>query len=337
MRLFLTVAVFFSLLTGVAFFYLSYAVDHSHGRERQEQRFEVGQGENSFSVAKHLEDSGLITTRYVFLWQLAREGKIHMLVAGTYGLSGNLTIADIVFMMTEGKTVPRDLRITFPEGWNSEKMAERLTANSLPGAAFLALVQKPKPEWRQKFDFLADLPATASLEGFLFPDTYFFNPQTSAEVIIEKMLTNFGMKVDVRLRVKARERQHNLYEAVTLASIVENEVKSATDRKIVADIFLRRLAIGQALQSCATLQYILGVDKTQYSYAETRTPSPYNTYMNAGLPPGPIGNPGIVSLEATLAPQSNPYFYFLSDPKTGGTIFSVTYEEHVKNKNLYGL
>ncbi|MFZ2985094.1 MAG: endolytic transglycosylase MltG, partial [Candidatus Moraniibacteriota bacterium] len=303
----------------------------------QEQRFEVGQGENSFSVAKHLEDSGLITTRYVFLWQLAREGKIHMLVAGTYGLSGNLTIADIVFMMTEGKTVPRDLRITFPEGWNSEKMAERLTANSLPGAAFLALVQKPKPEWRQKFDFLADLPATASLEGFLFPDTYFFNPQTSAEVIIEKMLTNFGMKVDVRLRVKARERQHNLYEAVTLASIVENEVKSATDRKIVADIFLRRLAIGQALQSCATLQYILGVDKTQYSYAETRTPSPYNTYMNAGLPPGPIGNPGIVSLEATLAPQSNPYFYFLSDPKTGGTIFSVTYEEHVKNKNLYGL
>jgi UPF0755 protein len=151
------------------------------------------------------------------------------------------------------------------------------------------------------------------------------------------MLSNFGKKFDATLRAAIKEQKRSLYETVTLASIVENEVKSSADRKIVADIFLRRISVGQALQSCATLQYILGVDKTQYSYEETRTPSPYNTYINGGLPPGPIGNPGTISLQASVFPQSNPYFYFLSDPKTGKTIFSVTYEEHVKNKNLYGL
>lgn len=337
MRIFLFIALFFSVLTVSTFFYLSYAVDHSHGITRTDQRFEVLQGDNVYSLAKRLESAGLISSQYVFMWELARQGKTHMLVAGTYDVNGNLTIGDITSMITEGKVAPRDIKVTFPEGWNSKKIADRLTANNLPGAEFLVLVQKPKPEWRQQFDFLASVPASASLEGFLFPDTYLFDPATTAQVIVEKMLTNFGKKFDATLVAQAKDQKRSVYDVVTLASIVENEVKSEADRKMVADIFLRRLAIGQPLQSCATLQYILGVDRTQYSYAETRTPSPYNTYMNKGLPPGPIGNPGSVSLRAALVSQSNPYFYFLSDPKTGNTIFSVTYEEHVKNKNLYGL
>jgi UPF0755 protein len=248
-----------------------------------------------------------------------------------------LTIREIAFMITEGKVAPHDVRVTFPEGWGSKKMAQRLTANGLPGAEFLSLVQSPKPAWKAQFDFLADAPQSATLEGFLFPDTYFFDPQSSADVIVEKMLNNFGKKFDAPIRAKVAEQKRSVYETVTLSSIVENEVKSFEDRKIVADIFLRRLGIGQALQSCATLQYILGVDRTQYSYAETQTPSPYNTYINKGLPPGPIGNPGLISLQAVLSPQGNTYFYFLSDPKTGNTIFSTTYEDHLKNKKLYGL
>ncbi|MDP3957258.1 MAG: endolytic transglycosylase MltG [bacterium] len=337
MRTFLFIALLLSLLTFGGFFYLSYAAQHSHGVSRQVQRFEVKQGENIFSLAERLEAAGLISSRYVFMWHLVREQKTHNLVAGTYGLSGNLSVADMALMITEGKTIPRDVRVTFPEGWNSKKMAERLTANGLPGADFLALVQKPQPELRKQFDFLSDMPAGASLEGFLFPDTYFFDPQTSAETIIDKMLTNFGKKFDASLRTAVQEQKKSLYATVTLASIVENEVKTEVDRKMVVDIFLRRLAIGQALQSCATLQYVLGVDRVQYSYAETQTPSPYNTYINPGLPPGPISNPGLVSLRATLTPLANPYFYFLNDPETGEIIFSVTYEEHLKNKNLHGL
>jgi UPF0755 protein len=271
------------------------------------------------------------------LWHLVRKQKTHALVAGTYSLSGNLSPADIAFLITEGKIVSRDIRITFPEGWNSKKMAERLTANDLPGADFLTLVQKPPAELRTQFDFLLDMPPNASLEGFLFPDTYFFDPQSAPDVIIKRMLTNFGKKFDASLRTAAQAQKRSFFATVTLASIVENEVKTEEDRKMIADIFLRRLTIGQALQSCATLQYILGVDRVQYSYEETRTPSPYNTYINAGLPPGPIGNPGLVALRATLFPQNNPYFYFLNDPQTGKIIFSTTYDEHLKNKNLYGL
>lgn len=337
MRTFLIIAFILSTITFGGFLYLSSTAEYSHGINKAEQRFEVKQGEDVFGLSERLETSGLIASRYAFLWHLVREGKTKHLVAGTYGLSGNLSIAEIASLVTEGKTLPRDIRITFPEGWNTKKMAERLTANDLPGAAFLALAEKPKPEWRQRFDFLSDTPADASLEGFLFPDTYFFYPQASAEDIIEKMLVNFGKKIDPAFRTTAREKQRSLYQVVTLASIVENEVKSEADRKMVADLFLRRIATGQALQSCATLQYILGVDRTQYSYEETRTESPYNTYMHPGLPPGPISNPGIVSLKAALFPESNPYFYFLSDPSTGKTIFSVTYEDHLKNKNLYGL
>lgn len=337
MRKFLLVALGFSVLTLVMFFHLSYGETNSHGMRKDAVRFEVNQGENVFSLSKRLEDERLISSRFTMMWHLARIGKTHALVAGTYDLNGNLSVTEIAFMITLGRVISRDIKITFPEGWNSKKMSERLTANGLPGAEFLLLVKNPKPDWKNQFDFLSDAPKNASLEGFLFPDTYFFVPEASAEMIIEKLLTNFGKKFDTSLRQSAKEQKHSIFETVTLASIVENEVKSMEDRKIVADIFLRRLATGQALQSCATLQYILGVDKTQYSYNETRTPSPYNTYINTGLPFGPIGNPGLVSLQATLTPQSNNYFYFLSDPKTGKTIFSVTYEEHVKNKNLYGL
>ncbi|MEK9151407.1 MAG: endolytic transglycosylase MltG [Patescibacteria group bacterium] len=337
MRTFLIIAVVLSVITFGGFFYLSSVAQYSHGPSGQNQRFEVEQGENIFSLAQRLESDGLIASRYAFIWHIVREGKTKNLVAGTYGLNGALSIADIAFMVTEGKTLPRDIRVTFPEGWDTKKMAERLTANGLPGAAFLILAQQPKSEWRQTFDFLADAPADVSLEGFLFPDTYFFYPQASAEDIIEKMLENFGKKIDTAFRAAAEERQQGIYRVVVLASIVENEVKTEIDRKMVADIFWRRLAIGQPLQSDATVKYILGIDKIQHTFEETRTESPYNTYIHTGLPLGPIGNPGMVSLSATLFPISNPYFYFLSDPKTGKTIFSVTYEEHLNNKNLYGL
>lgn len=337
MRTFLFIALLLTALTFGGFFYLSYAAEHAHGVSGQEQRFEVNSGENVFDLSERLKTAGLISSRYPFMWYVAREQKVHSLVAGTYSLSGKLTIAEIVLMITTGKTVSHDVRITFPEGFTSKKMAERLTANGLPGADFLALVRKPTPELRKQFDFLSDLPVGVSLEGFLFPDTYFFDPQTSAAAIAEKMLMNFGKRVDASIRTVVQEQKRSLYATVTLASIVENEVKTETDRKMVADIFLRRLAIGQALESCATLQYILGVDKAQYSYQETRTQSPYNTYIHLGLPPGPISNPGLVALQATISPQANSYFYFLSDPKTGETVFSVTYEEHLKNKNLYGL
>lgn len=317
--------------------YLSYSAQYSRGISKEVERFEVKQGENVFELSARLKSSGLVASRFAFLWAAARAGKTKSLVAGTYELSGNLSIGEIVFLVTEGKIIPRDIRVTFPEGWDTQKMSERLTASGLPGKEFLALVEKSDSKWRERFDFLSDIPEGASLQGFLFPDTYFFDKEDSAEDIIEKMLVNFGKKIVTELRVAAKNKNQNLYAAITLASIVENEVKSEEDRKMVSDLFLRRLSLGKSLESDATIKYILGIDKIQHTFEETRVVSSYNTYVNAGLPPGPIGNPGLISIHAAIFPESNNYLYFLNDSQTGETIFSVTYEEHLRNKKLHGL
>lgn len=337
MRTLLIIALLLSFLTFGAFLYLSSAAESSHGTSQSEERFEVNAGDDIYLLSGRLAASELISSRYAFMWYLAREGKTRKLVAGMYALSGKMTIQEIATLVTDGKVIPRDIRITFPEGWDMKMMAERLTASNLPGAEFLTLATKPTLEWQKKYDFLVEIPANASLEGFLFPDTYLFDPNTSAENIIGKMLDNFGKKIESPLRVSAAQKNQNFYAAVTLASIVENEVRSEEDRMLVSDLFLRRLAIGQALQSDATVKYILGIDKIQHTFEETRVVSPYNTYVNVGLPPGPIGNPGVVSIRSVAFPKSNPYFYFLSDANTGESVFSITYEEHLKNKDLHGL
>lgn len=319
------------------FLFVAYQASYSHGTAREEQRFEVKFGEDALAVGEHLAQSGIVSSRFAFAWHLLRESKLHNLVAGEYALSGNLSIPEIAFLMTEGKVISKDVRVTFPEGWTAKKMADRLTANKLPGNNFLYLVDHPLPQWHEQFDFLAGLPKGASLEGFLFPDTYLFNPEVSGQTIIETMLRNFGKKVDPELRAALKVRSPSLFAAVTLASIVENEVPKEADRRLVSDLFLRRLSVGQPLQSDATIKYILGIDKIQHSYEETRVESPYNTYVNKGLPIGPVGNPGLISLKAAAFPQSNEYFYFLSDPDTGETIFSKTYDEHVASKAAHGL
>jgi UPF0755 protein len=120
-----------------------------------------------------------------------------------------------------------------------------------------------------------------------------------------------------------------------MASVIEKEVRSANDMKIVSGIFWNRIKNGQALESCATLAYILGVNKSQYSYEDTRINSPYNTYINRGLPAGPIANPGLKAIEAAIYPEDTAYNYFLTASETGETIFSKTYQEHLNNKNKY--
>ena len=127
------------------------------------------------------------------------------------------------------------------------------------------------------------------------------------------------------------------YEALTLSSIVEMEVRTDADRKIVADIFRRRIDAGMPLQSDATVRYALGVTKVKHSLTDIAVDSPYNTYVNKGLPPGPISNPGLSSLQAVLTPTPNQYLYFLNNPNTGETVFAKTFEEHIANKAKNGL
>jgi UPF0755 protein len=217
-------------------------------------------------------------------------------------------------------------------------MEARIKEYGLSTEGFGDLVKNPE-YFREKYgyDFLADIPQGKTLEGYLFPDTYFFLKNAASEDIIKKMLDNFGEKLTPDLRTEIENQKKSIYDVITMASIIEGEVKSENDRQIVSGIFWKRVNDNRTLQSCATLAFILGENKKQYTFLDTRVDSPYNTYLNKGLPPGPINNPGLDSIKAAIYPETTDYNYFLTDPKTGQTIFSKTIEEHNANKAKYGL
>lgn len=307
---------------------------HQFGRQTAEQIFQLRRGENAFVVATHLEEQDIVRNRFGFLYALARQKKLNSLVAGDYRLSGNLSAQDIAVRLSMGQVISPDIRVTFPEGFTVAQIASRLTESGLPGEAVLKIALSPDEALKKEFPFLAALPPQATLEGFLFPDTYRFDRRADAMSIVNTFLATFEKKAWPLLR---QQTGMQAYRTLILASIVETEVQSDRDRALVADLFLRRLAIDHPLQSDATVKYVLGSSKIQHSFEETRTDSPYNTYTHKGLPPGPIANPGLSSLRAVLAPEKNSSFYFLSDPKTGETIFATTFEEHVRNKAAHGL
>lgn len=325
-----------AFLAGLLFWYLHGIPDRELSREGKV--IEVVLGENAFEVGEKLYREKLVSSPYRFLFEAYRSGNVKKLQAGKYLVKPGETIRDIVRKMAAGEVLPKTIRVTFPEGWRVKKMADRLTAHSFPGEEFLSRSILGVSDYKKDFLFLESIPNDLPLEGFLFPDTYDIPIGSDADDIIRMMLRNFdrrlsesGVFEDIRMKKKT------LQDAVTLASLLESEVRSESDRKMVADLFLRRIEAGQPLQSCATLQYVLGVDRVKYSIEETKTPSLYNTYLHPGFPPGPVNNPGIASLRAALDPTPNPYWFFLSNPETGETVFSKDFEEHKRNKEKVGL
>lgn len=317
------------------FFYFRYNVYYSLGTEKNEKIFKIEKGEGNGIVSDRLEKEGLISGNIYFYYYMRNKGLLNKILPGEYELSGRMTIPEIASMITKEKD--ESVKITFPEGWDSKKMAERLSANGFDGDKFLSLAEDPPAEITEKYSFFSLLPEGTSLEGYLFPDTYFFSRKLTPEEIVKKILANFDERLDSELRGSIREQGRSLEDIITMASIIEKEVRSDEDRKIVSGLFWDRVKIGQPLQSCATISYVLGVNKKQYTFEDTRIGSPYNTYMNKGLPPGPIANPGLSSIRASIYPKESDYNYFLSDPETGKTVFSRTIEEHNANKDKFGL
>ncbi|HNW55866.1 MAG TPA: endolytic transglycosylase MltG [bacterium] len=234
------------------------------------------------------------------------------------------------------ETALADRSVTVIEGWNNQQIAEKLATSQIGFTAkeFLKTANSPEQD-QAKYQFLADRPDDAGLEGYLFPDTYRFRASSTPEETIEKMLNNLDSKLTPKMRQDIHNQGKTVYQIITMASLIEKEVRSTKDMKMVSGIFWNRIANGQRLESCATLAYILGENKPQYSYEETRIDSPYNTYINYGLPVGPISNPGIKAIEAAIYPTNNDYNFFLTRPDTGETIFSRTFEEHKANKAKY--
>lgn len=247
-----------------------------------------------------------------------------------------------------------EVSISISEGQTLKEIGELLAEKKLSTESdFFRFAGTPKvsyikkdsitlsKDYSLKFDFLKDREDDSSLEGYLFPDTYRFYQDATADEIITKMLENFDRKLTPKMRTDIAAQGKTISQIIIMASLIEKEAPinyangDNHDAKIISGIFWNRLKKGQALQSCATLAYVLGENKAQYSEADTKTDSPFNTYLNKGLPPAPISNPGILAIEAAIYPTENDYNFFLTPSGTKNIIFSKTYEEHLMNKNKY--
>ncbi|MFA6183713.1 MAG: endolytic transglycosylase MltG [Parcubacteria group bacterium] len=302
--------------------------------------FEIKKGENIWNTASNLKKNGIIESKIYFVWYVYTKDYRGKIKAGKYMLNSNLKVEEILMILAQGdrQEIDKSIKITFPEGFSLEQMSERLTENGYDGKKFLELSKNPQYFIdKYRFSFLDSVPIGKGLEGYLFPDTYFFSEDENMESIIAKMLDNFDNKLSEDLRNEIKNQGKTIYEIVTMASIIEKEVRTLEDKKIVSGIFYNRMKNGQAFQSCATLAFALGENKKQYSYEDTQIDSPYNTYINKGLPPGPIANPGIDSVIAAIHPIWSNYNFFLSNAETGKTVFSITLEEHNRNKDRNGL
>lgn len=296
--------------------------------------FVVQMGESAGTVAYRLESMGLVSDAELFRRVLQYWEADDNIQTGVYTLSPSMKMEEIMQELQHGK-MPSVL-VTIPEGWRAEQVAELLETNKVVEAEpFLAMVhtrQAPHP---------IDDATVPSLEGFLFPDTYQLPQHTTPQKVLEIMLRNWDSRVPQELRELVSEQDMTLYEAITLASIVEREAVLKEEQPIIAGVYLNRLDQGMYLQSDPTVQYAKDYDEasdrwwgTMLQEEAVTVQSDYNTFLNPGLPPSPICNPGLDAIRAVLEPEETDYLFFYARGD-GSHEFAETYEEHLKNQEQY--
>ena len=305
--------------------------------EVEENTFIIEQGEGVSVIANRLKQAGYIESEFWFKTYIVLKGLQAKLLAGAYELEQGWSLGKIANVLSTGP-LSNEQVITTIEGWNISDMNDYLMREGVVvGDEFLDIVFADSgipQSLRQAFPVLADAPLNASLEGYLFPDTYRIFKDATAEDIVNRMIGEFDVVMTGDMRADIASQKRTVFEVVTLASILEREVRTPEDKKMVADLFWRRLDEGVALQADSTVNCVTKKKTPGISLDDTKIDSPYNTYKYRGLPPGPISNPGSDSLEAAVYPTQNEYWYFLSTPD-GTTIFSKNFEEHKRNKAKY--
>ena len=277
----------------------------------------VNQNESIDTVAAQLKERHLIHS--VFLFELSARlfGARKTIVAGEYFFAGPENVVIIGRRLARGDYELVPVRVTIPEGSNSSQMTD--------------LLSQKVPD----FDTVAFLAGAHSKEGYLFPDTYFFLPGEDPAVVLQTLEKNFEDHIaqpDVANALAQFDKQ--LSDVVTMASLVEKEAATLKDRRVIAGILWHRIALGMPLQVDAVFPYIIGKNSLQLTHADLKTESPYNTYTNKGLPPGPIDNPSIDSILAAATPIKTNYLYYLSD-LNGNFHYCATYSCQAANQKKY--
>lgn len=279
--------------------------------------FVVQSGESVREVGNRLKQQGLINDPVVFFLLVKQLGLDGNIQAGDFELSASQSAEDIAETLTHGVA---DIQVTIPEGRRAEEIAD-LLKQKLP---------KFSDTWRNELD---------KHEGYLFPDTYRFPKEATVSDVISIMEKNFDKKYQSLANVTSTLPQSQI---VIIASMVEREAKMKTDRSLVTSVILNRLKLGMALQIDATVQYALGYQPAETTWwkkdltdADLKLDSPYNTYVNVGLPPTPISNPGFDVLQAVANPAQTNYLYYMSDA-SGHNHYAATLAQHEANIQKYG-
>lgn len=306
--------------------------------------FVIEPGQNAHQIINNLVDSGLLQEGELFRNYLKYKGYDSQLVAGIFKINPVMTIPQLATTLL--KAQPQDIELVFLPGWRKEEMAEYLRViqpANIEADEFESIVDGRTDLDLSNYNFLTSLPENATLEGFLFPDSYQIPVDTNTAQLVYMMLDNFDRRITPAMRQAFGVQGLSVYEAVILASIVQREAVVSDERPLMVGVFLNRLSAGMLLQADPTVQYALGYQgesgtwwKSPLNTTDLKTDTPYNTYLYPGLPPGPIANPGLSALEAVSAPERSEFLYFVADCTSdipGLHVFSTTFEEHLSHVN----
>lgn len=298
----------------------------------------IDKGTGTSQIANNLEENGIIRNSFLFKVYLKLNNEGSGFKAGTYAFIPGQSYKEIVASLNNGDVQQEEtLKFTIPEGYTLKQMAEKLDTEGATGMElFMDVVNQP--------ELFSDIPIVAEiqdnddylfkLEGYLFPETYELAKGSTSEDIVRRMLTEMQEKLDSIPDFEAKLKASGLtvHELLTVASLIEREVVVPEERPLVASVIYNRLEQNMRLQIDATVQYLLGKQKERLLYKDLEVESPYNTYRNAGLPPGPIAAPSLSSIEAALSPETSDYLFYVTK-KDGSSehLFAKTYEEHLKN------
>lgn len=298
-------------------------------QDTQAVSFVLKQGTDADQLAAELEEAQLIRSKAAFVIYVTLRGYRSELQAGAYEISPSESVVDIAAKIAQGRVSVN--KVILPEGITILKISELLQEKGVSRVEFLAALKE-----KYEYDFVKAIPEGVGLEGYLFPDTYEIIKPVRLRAIIQLMLENFAKKAQEASLAKGFAYQGlTFHQGVTLASIVEREVKTDEDRGMVAGLYLNRLKAGIPLQADPTALYgaeIVGKDLEPA--AAVAFDSLYNTYKIKGLPPGPIGNPGLPSMKAVAAPRTHDFIFFISG-KDGKTYYAKTLQEHEANIKKY--
>jgi UPF0755 protein len=318
-RLFLSAwqrKVLLCLLVPVAFLFVVGYVSSAPAGFPFEKVFSVKRGETLSGAAEGLREAGFIRSEFLFKSYLSLIGGTKGLTAGDYYFTERQGVLGVAWRLSRGQYGLENVRVTIPEGFSSVEIAERIKARF------------------NTFDDREFIRIAAPYEGYLFPDTYFFLPNVSPEEVVSAMTLNYQDKIR-ELADEIAKFGKPIRDVITMASIIEEEARTEESRRTIAGILWKRLSIGMPLQVDAAFAFVNGKKaSSELTLDDLKIESPYNTYVNKGLPPGPISNPGLDSIRATVTPLSTKYFYYLTDAQ-GIMRYAVTHDQHVENKFTY--